>query len=482
MATNETANTAPVRTGRLAGAGLRVAKVDENKTGSTRRPRRANAVPEEILHDPELNSDISNLPTNYSFEIHKTVHRLRRANAKRVALQMPEGLVRYGCMISEILRKHANGVQTVILGDVTYGACCVDDFSAKALGCDFLVHYGHSCLVPVTKCMLPMLYVFVHIKFDPSHLVRCLKNNFASDVKMSLVGTIQFVDTIHTIRPELEEYFSDIEIPQAKPLSPGELLGCTAPKMPSREVLIYVGDGRFHLESAMIANPTLPAYRYDPYSKTITRELYDHPAMRTRRRDAVNTAKEAKFFGLILGTLGRQGSPAILERLKGALEEAGKKYFIVLVSEISAAKLELMEEAGTEAWIQIACPRLSIDWGTNYGKRPLLTPYEAFVALGKAQWKEEEYPMDFYARGSGPWTNYHKPDKTEANKKTAAVNSNTNLTEKLAKLSVEANKDPGAEKKHDSAVVDSVDNVSFMKAAGIAPKSTTGCSGCNCGK
>ena len=36
------------------------------------------------------------------------------------------------------------------MGDVTYGACCVDDFSAAALRCDFLLHYGHSCLV---RCM-----------------------------------------------------------------------------------------------------------------------------------------------------------------------------------------------------------------------------------------------------------------------------------------------------------------------------------------
>ena len=35
---------------------------------------------------------------------------------------------------------------TVIMGDVTYGACCVDDFTARALGCDLMVHYGHSCL------------------------------------------------------------------------------------------------------------------------------------------------------------------------------------------------------------------------------------------------------------------------------------------------------------------------------------------------
>jgi len=32
------------------------------------------------------------------------------------------------------------------MGDVTYGACCVDDFTASAMGCDFMIHYGHSCL------------------------------------------------------------------------------------------------------------------------------------------------------------------------------------------------------------------------------------------------------------------------------------------------------------------------------------------------
>lgn len=51
------------------------------------------------------------------------------------------------------------------MGDVTYGACCVDDFSAKALGADLLVHYGHSCLVPVDvtkvgRCQEESLYVF----------------------------------------------------------------------------------------------------------------------------------------------------------------------------------------------------------------------------------------------------------------------------------------------------------------------------------
>lgn len=37
--------------------------------------------------------------------------------------------------------------------------------------------------------------------------------------------------------------------------------------------------------------------------------------------------------------------------------------------------------------------------------RPLLNPYEAHVALDATPW-QDVYPMDFYAEGGGPWTNY----------------------------------------------------------------------------
>lgn len=51
-------------------------------------------------------------------------------------------------------------------------------------------------------------------------------------------------------------------IPQAKPLSPGEILGCTSPVLdPSTDAVIYLGDGRFHLESIMIHNPEITSYR-----------------------------------------------------------------------------------------------------------------------------------------------------------------------------------------------------------------------------
>ena len=76
----------------------------------------------------------------------------------------------------------------------------------------------------------------------------------------------------------------------------------------------------------MIANPSVPAFRYDPYSKKLTRERYNHAEMRAARGDAVIAARksidgithralvvdtlagDAPSWGIVLGTLGRQGN------------------------------------------------------------------------------------------------------------------------------------------------------------------------------
>ena len=39
-------------------------------------------------------------------QIHKTIWRIRQKGAKRVALQFPEGLLMYACVISDILERY----------------------------------------------------------------------------------------------------------------------------------------------------------------------------------------------------------------------------------------------------------------------------------------------------------------------------------------------------------------------------------------
>jgi len=346
----------------------------------------------------------------------------------------------FACPISDIIQKFTDA-DTVVMGDVTYGACCIDDYTAIALGADLLIHYGHSCLIPVDQTSgIKVLYIFVDIKIDALHFVDSVKLNFQIGQKLAFVSTIQFVATLHHVANELREIGYDILVPQTKPLSPGEILGCTAPRIPEDRTLLYLGDGRFHLEAAMIANPHLEAYKYDPYDKKFTQEFYDHKAMRENRKTAIDKARKAKRFGLILGTLGRQGSNKVLKYLEKRLKNSGKDVTVILLSEIFPSKLELFKDI--DAFVQVACPRLSIDWGTAFPK-PLLSPYELSVALGDTEWRLDEaptekdknlnYPMDFYSQYSlgelklevrcelplnffpfsGEWTPNHKPKPKE---------------------------------------------------------------------
>jgi len=257
----------------------------------------------------------------------------------------------FSLVISDIIEQFTDA-DTVIMGDVTYGACCVDDFTAKALGADLLVHYGHSCLIPVDQTVgIKVLYVFVDIKIDAMHFIDSVKLNFTLEQKLSLVSTIQFVSTLHASAKELREAGYIVDVPQSKPLSPGEILGCTAPKLAPNSTLIYLGDGRFHLEAAMIANPTVKAYKYDPYDKKFTEEDYDHKAMRSNRKKAIDASTEAKKFGLILGTLGRQGSLKVMQYIEKRLQYYNKQSVIILLSEIFPNKLNLFSDI--DAFVQV---------------------------------------------------------------------------------------------------------------------------------
>lgn len=100
-----------------------------------------------------------------------------------------------------------------------------------------------------------------------------------------------------------------------------------------------MGDGRFHIESTMIKNGHLKFYQFNPYTQQFTLEAYDTPKMQGLRLAEVEKAKSAQLFGIILGTLGRQGSTTILESLENEMKNAGRKYFVVLMSEINLEKL-----------------------------------------------------------------------------------------------------------------------------------------------
>ena len=376
-----------------------------------RRPDQEGATVDETLLAQVL--DESSLPKAYNFEIHKCLARIMALRAAHVALQMPEGLLLYATVLADVFQRMVPTLtQVSILGDVTYGACCVDDLSARAMGAALLIHYGHSCLVPLQHSVIPCLYVFVELQFDVQHFVDCVVQTIPhTGMPLALLGTIQFRQGLVQAMALFAARGYTCTMPQAKPLSPGEVLGCTSPRVDPDATVLFCADGRFHLESTMISNPAVRLFlRYDPYSKTLTKEEYAHEEMHALRQHAIRAAQDKKVFGVVLGTLGRQGNPAILKQLQTLLQKHDKRYFILLLSELSPAKLNLMKRT-VQVWVQIACPRLSVDWGHYFGTTPVLSPYELHVALGATEWKDV-YPMDFYSDQGGPWANYHLANKT----------------------------------------------------------------------
>jgi len=131
-------------------------------------------------------------------------------------------------------------------------------------------------------------------------------------------------------------------------------------------------------------------------------------------KNELETSEPPPLWGVILGTLGRQGSFKQLQAITNQLSTSRTPipYIPILLSEISPAKLALFNPH-ISTFIQTSCPRLSIDWGYAFD-RPLLSPYETSVAVGKAVgWMDEKkvgrerasggvYLMDFYEAGS-PW-------------------------------------------------------------------------------
>jgi 2-(3-amino-3-carboxypropyl)histidine synthase len=155
----------------------------------------------------------------------------------------------------------------------------------------------------------------------------------------------------------------------------------------------------------MIANPTVPAYRYDPFVQRLFREQYDQVGMRLLRHEAIRSARGATRFAVVLGTLGRQGSTAVVDDVVRRIEEAGKEATIILMSEVRPEKIEAFGGI-FDCWVQSACPRLSIDWNYTFARQvPLLTPYELNVLLGHAP---------SFSVGIGERPKETNPDSTKA--------------------------------------------------------------------
>ncbi len=79
----------------------------------------------------------------YDFELGRVGSEVRKAGARRVGLQFPEGLKSYAVELASRIEDETDAT-VVVFVDPTYGACDTKDEQAVKLGLDLIVHFGHT--------------------------------------------------------------------------------------------------------------------------------------------------------------------------------------------------------------------------------------------------------------------------------------------------------------------------------------------------
>ncbi|MBI2971927.1 MAG: diphthamide biosynthesis enzyme Dph2 [Candidatus Aenigmarchaeota archaeon] len=282
--------------------------------------------------------------TSFERNAHALLEELRQRNARRVLLQAPEGLRTSVIALASLLGQ--SGISTVISCDATYGACDLADKEAQAMQCDLLVHIGHSKFYRDFGTAVPVLYF-------PWNMRASLDGaDFSSihEEHIGIVTTVQHTDLLSEVRDLLVKAGK-------KPFFAGNILGCytlPAQKIESNvDAFLFVGSGKFH----PLGMRGKPVYTFDLETKAV--EKLDTALFEKRRFAAIYKAKDAKTFGIIVST--KEGQRELLgaaERVRQQLEEKDKKAYVLIMDEVTSAKLEGLK---VDAFVNTACPRIMDD-------------------------------------------------------------------------------------------------------------------------
>jgi 2-(3-amino-3-carboxypropyl)histidine synthase len=331
----------------------------------------------------------------YNFEHRRVTRFLKKHKARRAALQLPAGFRPY---LSEIIATFEGvGTEAIILGDSCYGACDVADVKAKRLGCDALVQYGHSDIGLWT--VLPTFYVEARATVEPLMAVEksLPKLNFK---RVGLATTVQHIESLPKIAKILRS--SGIKSIVGKPGSraryQGQILGCdwSSVKSISGDVdgFLYIGTGKFHPVGISLATGKR-VIMLNPLAGGCENLTFSLEDFLRRRKAMISRAAAGEKFGVLVSSKPGQARLKLASRLAGEFRRAGLTAHILILDEISQEKLD---DFKLDAFVCVACPRIPIDDAERFSK-PILTPFEARVMIGKAQFEpyklDEVKPSDF---------------------------------------------------------------------------------------
>jgi 2-(3-amino-3-carboxypropyl)histidine synthase len=278
---------------------------------------------------------------------------LKKKKAKRVFVQYPEGLkLRIQNITKEIEDK---GFEAVICCESTYGSCDVRDEEAMRLGCNAILHIGHSD--QKIKSKIPVVYWEYFYTVDPIPVLKEEIDELKEFRKIGIVTSVQFVKVTDKVIDFLKEAGKEVYIHKSLKY-PGQILGCNidaAKKIEDKvDCFLYVGAGKFHsLGVALAVNK--PVFSLDLEKKQIYSLENERIKWLKRKAWHDSELEDAKKVGIIICWKKGQERMNEARKLKKELENKGKEVSILAFDDFKKEKIEGLK---FDALLNLACPRL----------------------------------------------------------------------------------------------------------------------------
>lgn len=323
----------------------------------------------------------------YDFEESRLKEEIAERGAKKVLIQLPEGLKTESLKLVSAIEE--TGATAIISGDPCYGACDIPLHDAELLGIDLIIHYGHTKMTNNEGIKIPLVYFEAKVEVEIRTAVRKALNKLQLWNNIGLFTTVQHIHKLKDAKKVLVEAGKNVFMGEGRHTKySGQVLGCdySGPKSISKmvEAFLFVGGGRFHAIGLYLSTmkPTLVADPFENISYSIDEEAQK---IIRKRWAKIDKAKTAHVFGVIIGMKPGQNNIGASMRIKKDLYRNGKKAVLLALHEINPEALQNFTRI--DAFVNTACPRIALD-DSSYFDKPVLNLKEAYVMLDKTSWEE----------------------------------------------------------------------------------------------
>ena len=269
------------------------------------------------------------------------------------------------------------GIPAYILADTTWGTCDFNSNGAKVLGAEILFNIGHSINVDIYENDVFLIDAFDDITFDKvaKKGIEILKGK-----TISLITDSQHLHQVDTVKDIFTKEKIIVKIGKGKgQLNDGQVFGCEFyPAMETKEIVdanVFLGQSNFHAAGIALST-NLPTYILDPYFNEVREVTEFAQKLQKKATLAIYKASEAKVFGVVVGLKEGQLSKLTALKFKKELEKEGKIVQLFALTDITNDRLRNLK--GIDAFIQVACPRISTD---NQFDKPVLSTPQALALL-----------------------------------------------------------------------------------------------------